>query len=156
VSELFTSDAEVAAAYRSVQFVELAERLADAQRCKDKVASAEWHSDRRSRVEERARSHCATSPPQALRLTARDAPRYARCMTTQVAIRLSREQAARLDRAARGLRETRSEVVRRAVELYLYRLECEHDARVYQGAPLDDAELAFADDPKAWKGTPSW
>lgn len=77
-------------------------------------------------------------------------------MTTQVAIRLSKDQVTRLDRAARGLRESRSEVVRRALELYLYRLECERDARAYQSAPLSDAELALADDPKAWKGTPAW
>lgn len=76
--------------------------------------------------------------------------------TTQVAIRLTRDQAARLDRAARGLRESRSVVLRRALELYLYRLECEHDARAYERTPLSAAELAFADDAKGWKGTPEW
>jgi len=77
-------------------------------------------------------------------------------MTTQVALRLSKDQTARLDRAARRLKESRSEVLRRALELYLYRLECERDARVYAEKPLSDSELALADDPKAWKGTPAW
>jgi hypothetical protein len=52
--------------------------------------------------------------------------------------------------------QTRSEAVRRAIELYLYRLACEHDARQYERLPLTDAELSLADDPDAWNSTPAW
>jgi predicted transcriptional regulator len=77
-------------------------------------------------------------------------------MTIQVAVRLETDQVARVDRLVRALRSTRSDVIRRALELYLYRLECEHDARVYERKPFTDAELALADDEQAWKGTPEW
>jgi Arc/MetJ-type ribon-helix-helix transcriptional regulator len=76
--------------------------------------------------------------------------------TTQVAVRLPREQVKRVDRLVRTLHTTRSEVIRRALELYLYRLACEHDAREYERVPLTEAELAVSDDPDAWKGTPAW
>ena len=46
--------------------------------------------------------------------------------------------------------------MRRAIELYLYRLACERDACRYEALPLTDAELALADDPQAWAGTPEW
>lgn len=42
------------------------------------------------------------------------------------------------------------------MELYLFRLAAEHDAAVYDLAPLTEAELTFADDPEAWDLTPQW
>ena len=76
--------------------------------------------------------------------------------TTQLAVRLSREQIRRLDHVVGSLHASRSDVIRRALDLYLYRLECERDARVYERLPLTDEERALADDPTAWKGTPRW
>ena len=76
--------------------------------------------------------------------------------TTQVAVRLPEDQLERIDRLVGVLHPSRSDVIRRAVDLYLYRLACEHDARAYERNPLSDAELALADDPDQWKGTPSW
>jgi Arc/MetJ-type ribon-helix-helix transcriptional regulator len=77
-------------------------------------------------------------------------------MTVQVAVRLEADQVERVDRLVRALHTSRSDVIRRALELYLYRLECERDARVYEREPFTDAELALADDGQAWKGTPAW
>lgn len=51
---------------------------------------------------------------------------------------------------------SRSDAVRRAIELYLYRRAREHDARQYARLPLADAELSLADDPDAWSDTPPW
>lgn len=76
--------------------------------------------------------------------------------SVQVAIRLPADQAERLGRVARGLHSSRSEVIRRALELYLYRLDCERDANLYARQPLTPAELALADDPEGWKDTPAW
>jgi Arc/MetJ-type ribon-helix-helix transcriptional regulator len=76
--------------------------------------------------------------------------------TIQVAVRLEADQVDRVDRLVRALRTSRSDVIRRALELYLYRLECEHDARVYELEPLTSSELALADEEQAWKGTPTW
>lgn len=82
---------------------------------------------------------------------------YTHCMTTsQVAVRLPTEQIERIDRLVGVVHASRSDVIRRAVELYLYRLACEHDARAYEKEPLSDTELALADDAEAWKGTPAW
>src|SRR5205085_11258703 len=55
--------------------------------------------------------------------------RYAACMTTtQIAVRLPSEQLDAIDRLVGQLHASRSDVVRRALELYIYRLACEHDA----------------------------
>jgi Arc/MetJ-type ribon-helix-helix transcriptional regulator len=82
---------------------------------------------------------------------------YTFCMTTtQVAVRLPDAQLARIDELVGVLHSSRSDVIRRAVDLYLYRLSCERDARAYEREPLSDAELALADDPEAWKGKPAW
>ncbi|HEX2515339.1 MAG TPA: hypothetical protein VH257_11570 [Chloroflexota bacterium] len=51
---------------------------------------------------------------------------------------------------------SRAEAVRRAVELYLYRLAGEEDARRYAAQPLDDGVLALVDAPDARAGTPPW
>jgi Arc/MetJ-type ribon-helix-helix transcriptional regulator len=75
-------------------------------------------------------------------------------MTTQIAVRLPEELISRLDALVPATHSSRSEVVRRAIELYLYRLACEHDARQYERLPLSDAELSLADDPDAWRDTP--
>jgi hypothetical protein len=47
-------------------------------------------------------------------------------------------------------------VVRRALELYLYRLACERDAERYEQVPLGEEELALADDERGWSETPAW
>jgi Arc/MetJ-type ribon-helix-helix transcriptional regulator len=77
-------------------------------------------------------------------------------MTTQVAVRLPDELIGRLDALVPDTHPSRSEAVRRAIELYLYRLACERDARRYEQLPLTPAELAMADDLEAWHGTPPW
>lgn len=81
---------------------------------------------------------------------------YTCCMTTQVAVRLPEELLEKIDRLVGPLHASRSDVIRRAIELYLYRLACEVDAKAYERSALSDAELALADDPEGWKGTPAW
>ncbi|MBA3288321.1 MAG: CopG family transcriptional regulator [Acidimicrobiia bacterium] len=76
--------------------------------------------------------------------------------STQIAVRLPDDLATRLDQVARATHHSRSEAVRRAIELYVYRLACERDASRYDELPLTDAELALADDPASWSGTPPW
>ncbi len=82
--------------------------------------------------------------------------RYARRMTTQIAVRLPDEMVEQLDELVAAGHQSRSEAIRRAIELYLYRLQCERDALRYDELPLTAAELALADDPAAWDATPSW
>ena len=77
-------------------------------------------------------------------------------MTTQIAVRLPEELVSRLDALVPTTHSSRSEALRRAVELYLYQLACEHDARQYERLPLSDSELSLADDPEAWADTPPW
>lgn len=76
--------------------------------------------------------------------------------TTQVAIRLPAGQLEAIDQLVPGTHPSRADVIRRALELYLYRLECERDARIYEAMPLTDEELAFSDDPENWKTMPPW
>jgi Arc/MetJ-type ribon-helix-helix transcriptional regulator len=75
---------------------------------------------------------------------------------TQVAVRLPDDLLERLERLVGTAHDSRSELIRRAIELYLSSIECEHDARVYERQPLTEAELALADDPDAWKDMPAW
>lgn len=77
-------------------------------------------------------------------------------MTTRVAVRLPDELVEQLDRAASANDRSRSEVVRRALKLYMHRLDCERDATRYAQLPLSDAELALADDPDGWSVTPAY
>ncbi len=77
-------------------------------------------------------------------------------MTTQIAVRLPDELVGRLDALVPTLHGSRSDAIRRSIELYLYRLACEQDAERYEAHPLSDDELAIADDPHAWSGTPAW
>jgi Arc/MetJ-type ribon-helix-helix transcriptional regulator len=77
-------------------------------------------------------------------------------MTSQIAIRLPDELVQRLDQLVPGVHPTRSEAVRHSIESYLYRLACEADAARYDALPLSNEELALADDPEAWSGTPAW
>ncbi len=76
--------------------------------------------------------------------------------TTQVAVRLPTKQLEAIDRLVPKIRGSRSELIRRAIERYLYRLECEHEAAVYEELPLTDEELAFSRDPENWKSLPPW
>ena len=77
-------------------------------------------------------------------------------MTTQVAVRLPEDLVRELDRLIPSAHATRSDAIRRAVELYVVRSAAEHDAAVYQRIPLTDEELAFGDDPEGWELTPKW
>ena len=77
-------------------------------------------------------------------------------MTTQLAIRLPNDLIFRLDALIPEKHATRSEAIRRAIELYLYRLAWEHDAQAYERLPLADSELVLADDPESWSETPRW
>jgi Arc/MetJ-type ribon-helix-helix transcriptional regulator len=83
-------------------------------------------------------------------------PQSARLHTTQIAVRLPEALLRRLDALVPATHPSRADAVRRAVELYLYRLACEEDARRCAAQPLDDEELALADAPDAWAGTPPW
>lgn len=79
------------------------------------------------------------------------------CMTTsQIAVRLPDELLAAVDALVPGHHASRSEAVRRALELYLYRLACERDAEIYDDAPLTGAELALVEDETAWETAPPW
>jgi Arc/MetJ-type ribon-helix-helix transcriptional regulator len=77
-------------------------------------------------------------------------------MTTLLAIRIPDDLICRLDALVPGKHSTRSEAIRRAIELYLYRLANEHDAQLYERLPLTDFELALSDDPVSWSDTPPW
>jgi Arc/MetJ-type ribon-helix-helix transcriptional regulator len=79
-----------------------------------------------------------------------------RMATTQVAVRLPSELVDQLDDLVPAPHSSRSEAIRRAVELYLYWLRAERDASVYDHLPLTDAELSLADDPGTWALTPRW
>jgi metal-responsive CopG/Arc/MetJ family transcriptional regulator len=76
--------------------------------------------------------------------------------TTQVALRIPDELLVRVDRLVGKAHASRSDAIRRAIELYLYRIECERDARAYDRQPLTEGELAMADDPDGWKDAPAW
>jgi Arc/MetJ-type ribon-helix-helix transcriptional regulator len=75
---------------------------------------------------------------------------------TQVAVRLPDRLVHEIDDAAERMHATRSDLIRRAVEQYVYRLACERDAVVYERQPLTDSELALADDPDGWSTTAAW
>jgi metal-responsive CopG/Arc/MetJ family transcriptional regulator len=77
-------------------------------------------------------------------------------MTTQIALRLPDDLLDQLDALVPSAHASRSEAIRHAIEEYVYRQACERDARLYERAPLSEAELALADDPEAWSATPSW
>jgi metal-responsive CopG/Arc/MetJ family transcriptional regulator len=77
-------------------------------------------------------------------------------MTTQLAIRLPDDLICRLDALIPEKHATRSEAIRRAIELYVYRLAWEQDAEQYERLPLTDSELALADDPGSWSEAPRW
>lgn len=76
--------------------------------------------------------------------------------TVQVAVRIPHHQVEAIDRLIPRQHASRAEVIRRALELYLYRLECERDAEIYAALPLSDTELSLADDEATWKATPPW
>jgi predicted transcriptional regulator len=77
-------------------------------------------------------------------------------MTTQIALRLPDELVEQIDRLVPATHESRSAVIRRAIELYLTWMANEHDAAIYELLPLSDAELALADDPASWAEAPAW
>ena len=75
---------------------------------------------------------------------------------TQIAVRLPETLVREIDEVAERLRSSRSDLIRIAVEKYLYRLACERDGSAYARTPLTDGELALADDPGGWSPTPQW
>lgn len=77
-------------------------------------------------------------------------------MTTQIALRLPDDLLQALDELVPASHGSRSEVVRRAIELYVYRMRCERDAAAYDALPLTDAELALAAPADGWTATPRW
>jgi Arc/MetJ-type ribon-helix-helix transcriptional regulator len=77
-------------------------------------------------------------------------------MTARISVRLPDELVERLDALVPSAHASRSEAVRRAIELYLYRLACERDAQRYDESPSSDGELALSDDPDGWNDTPRW
>jgi metal-responsive CopG/Arc/MetJ family transcriptional regulator len=77
-------------------------------------------------------------------------------MTTQLAVRLPDDLVQRLDALVPAIHDSRSEAIRRAIELYLYRIACERDAETYATSPLTEGELAVGDGPEAWSTTPAW
>ena len=77
-------------------------------------------------------------------------------MTAQVAVRLPEDLVDRLDALVPDTHASRSEAVRRAIELYLHRVAAERDAQLYAERPMTDAELALADDPDGWSTTDPW
>ena len=81
---------------------------------------------------------------------------YTRHMTNQVAVRLPAEQIRAIDDLVQQGHGSRSEVIRRALELYLYRLDCERDAERYDEQPLSEVELSLTDDERGWSATPTW
>lgn len=93
---------------------------------------------------------------RALPLLPRQAPRYALCMTTQIAVRLPDELVAGLDALVPLTHQTRSSLVRAAIESYVSRLLNERDAAIYERQPLSDAELAMSDEDRSWEATPPW
>lgn len=76
--------------------------------------------------------------------------------TTQIAVRLPARQVDAIDKLVPGTHGSRSELIRRAIDLYLYRLACEREAEILERMPLTDEELALSDDPENWKVMPSW
>lgn len=77
-------------------------------------------------------------------------------MTAQMAVRVPAEMLEQLDELVPGTHPSRSDAVRRAIEVYLYRLACERDASRYEELPLSASELALADETDSWAGTPEW
>jgi predicted transcriptional regulator len=77
-------------------------------------------------------------------------------MTTQLAIRLPDDLIRQLDELVPEKHSTRSEAVRRAIEMYLYRLACERDAEIYERFPLTEEEMAQANSPEVWSTLPPW
>ncbi len=77
-------------------------------------------------------------------------------MTTQIAVRLPDELVAGLDALVPLTQQTRSSLVRAAIESYVSRLLNERDAAIYERQPLTDAELALSDDASSWEVTPQW
>ncbi len=77
-------------------------------------------------------------------------------MTVQIAVRLPEDLITALDALVPDAHESRSQAIRRAIEVYLSWLANERDAAIYERLPLTDDELTFADSPDAWAGTPAW
>lgn len=75
---------------------------------------------------------------------------------TQIALRLPGDLLADVDRHVPSQHPSRSDLIRRAIELYLHRLAAERDVAAYERAPLTDAELSLADDLAGWESTAPW
>ena len=76
--------------------------------------------------------------------------------TSQLAVRLDEGLLAAIDRLIPGMHASRSELIRRAIELYVYRIECEREAEIYREQPLSDVEMSIGDDLRNWESAPTW
>lgn len=74
----------------------------------------------------------------------------------QIALRLPADDLEAVDALVPEHHQSRSEVIRQAIELYLYRIACENDAAVYERQPLTANELALGGDASGWEATPKW
>lgn len=77
-------------------------------------------------------------------------------MTTQIAVRLPDELVTQLDLLVPLIHQTRSSLVRAAIESYVSQRLNEQDAAIYERRPLTDYEMALADDDRSWEATPQW
>ncbi|MGQ0623622.1 MAG: ribbon-helix-helix domain-containing protein [Sporichthyaceae bacterium] len=77
-------------------------------------------------------------------------------MTTQIAVRLPDDLVVSMDLLVPGAHASRSQVVRRAIEVYLAAIANDRDAAIYERTPLRESELVLTDDPDSWAGTPAW
>ena len=76
--------------------------------------------------------------------------------TTQIAVRLPADLVDQLDHLVPAAHASRSEAIRRAIELYVYRLSAERDASAYDRVPLTEAEQALVEDSDGWSDVPRW
>jgi Arc/MetJ-type ribon-helix-helix transcriptional regulator len=81
---------------------------------------------------------------------------YAERMTVQLAVRIENDQIEAIDRLVPELHQSRSELIRRAIELYLYKVASEKDAAIYASQPLTNAELSLGAAVENWSAAPQW
>lgn len=73
-----------------------------------------------------------------------------------IALRIPQDLLDDLDALVPERHASRSAAIRRALELYLYRVASERDAEAYDAQPLTEAELAVGSEPENWEATPAW
>jgi len=76
--------------------------------------------------------------------------------TSRITVRLPDHLLAQVDALVPDRHPSRSDALRRALELYLYRVACARDAGVYARVPPTEAERSMGDNARDWKATPAW